>query len=234
MFAVLIDPDDVSAKELDRLRHLIANSPVELVLVGGSLLTKNQLEETVSYLKRTISQPVIIFPGHNLHYSDHADALLFLSLLSGRNPEYLIGQHVVAAPTLKQSPLEVIPTGYILVDGGAPTTVSYMSNTSPVPANKPDIAMSTAIAGELLGMSAIYLDAGSGADHSVPVEMICQVRNNIDLPLIVGGGIQTPEQALERSRAGANVIVVGSAIEQDQNMLGKISEAIREKNQSVK
>ena len=230
LLAVLIDPDQTSAEEVDELIQLAASHPVDLFLVGGSLLTGDNYHTIVSHLAQRVTQPVVLFPGNHHHFNNEADAILFLSLLSGRNPEYLIGQHIAAAPYLTRSSLEVIPTGYILIDGGVPTTVSYMSNTMPIPADKPDIATSTAIAGELLGMQTIYLDAGSGAVQPVPVETVHKVRRQIDRPLIVGGGIRTAEEASARCEAGADLIVVGSAIEQEPGLLVDMSRAVHGKS----
>ena len=156
-----------------------------------------------------------------------ADAILFLSLISGRNPELLIGNHVLAAPFLKLSPLEILPTGYLLVDGGVSTTVGYISNTMPIPSSKPDIAVCTAMAGEMLGLKLMYLDAGSGAINHVPFEMVTAVSQTIDLPVIVGGGIKKPESAYGMAKAGADVIVVGNAIEKDANLIHDLVQAVK-------
>lgn len=225
-FAVLIDPDEVSIEILERIVATAKESDVDYFFIGGSLVVGNYLETTIQYLKKHSTIPVIIFPGSIQQISPSADALLFLSLISGRNPELLIGNHVLAAPYIKKSGMEVIPTGYILVDGGAPTTVSYISNTSPIPHDKNDIAVCTALAGELLGMQLIYMDAGSGAKNYISADMIKEVRKNISLPIIVGGGIRTPEAAYELSNAGADIIVVGNAIEKDLQLIKEISFAI--------
>jgi putative glycerol-1-phosphate prenyltransferase len=156
-----------------------------------------------------------------------ADAILLLSLISGRNAELLIGQHVHAAPLLKKSKLEIIPTGYILIDGGKPTSVSYVSNTLPIPNNKPAIALCTALAGEQLGLQCIYLEAGSGAEIAVSSDLIATVRKEISVPLIVGGGIRTQEQAQLAWKAGADIIVVGSAVEKDPSFLKSLKEIKR-------
>lgn len=225
-FAVLIDPDEVDLRSLEKLVTTAKDSGVDYFLVGGSLVVGNFLEPTIQFLKKHAEIPVIIFPGSIQQVNPNADALLFLSLISGRNPELLIGNHVLAAPYVKKSGIEAIPTGYILVDGGAPTTVSYISNTAPVPHDKNDIAVCTAMAGELLGMQLIYMDAGSGAKNHISAEMISDVKKNISLPLIVGGGIKTPEAAYELSTAGADIIVVGNAIEKDPELIKEISFAI--------
>jgi putative glycerol-1-phosphate prenyltransferase len=169
---------------------------------------------------------VILFPGSPSQVTRYADALLYLSLVSGRNADLLIGQHVLSAPLIKQSGLEVLPTGYMVIDGGAPTTVSYISNASPIPANKKEIAQCTAMAAEMLGMKLIYLDAGSGARTPVTEEMVASVSAQIEVPLIVGGGITSAEKAAAICQAGADVVVVGNAIEKDRSLIQAISEAV--------
>jgi putative glycerol-1-phosphate prenyltransferase len=164
---------------------------------------------------------VVLFPGSVTQLSAHVDAVLFLSLISGRNPELLIGQHVVAAPRIKALQLEAVPTGYLLIDGGKPTTASYISNTQPIPANKAGIAAATALAGELLGLRCIYIDAGSGAANPVPIEMIRAVREACSLPLIVGGGIRSRAQADAAYAAGADLLVIGTAIEEEPEMIAE-------------
>lgn len=232
-FAVLIDPDKVSpgspaesAFLLDELISLSVDAKVDYLLVGGSLVISNHLDECVKHIKQNCSIPVILFPGSPSQISKYADALLYLSLISGRNPELLIGQHVVSAPFVKQSGLEIMPTGYIVIDGGAPTTVSYISNASPVPADKSEIAMCTAMAGEMLGMRLIYMDAGSGAKRPISEHMIEAVSKNISSPLIIGGGITDPEKAYLNCKAGADVIVVGNAIEKDSSLIKEMSAAV--------
>ena len=225
-FAVLIDPDKVNAGELDELTELAVNAAVDYLLVGGSLVISNQLDEVVQRIKRNCSIPVILFPGTPSQVSKYADGLLYLSLISGRNPELLIGQHVISAPFVKQTGLEIISTGYIVIDGGAPTTVSYISNATPVPADKNEIAMCTAMAGEMLGMKLIYMDAGSGAKKPISEEMISMVHKCIEVPLVVGGGIRDPEKAYRNCRAGADLIVTGNAIEKDSKLIKEISNAI--------
>ncbi|MEZ5013705.1 MAG: geranylgeranylglyceryl/heptaprenylglyceryl phosphate synthase [Chitinophagales bacterium] len=225
-FAVLIDPDEVGPSELKQLVELGLESHVDYFLVGGSLVVGDGMDMTIRFLKENSPIPVIIFPGSIQQVNPHADALLFLSLISGRNPELLIGNHVLAAPYVKKTGIEAIPTGYILIDGGAPTTVSYISNTAPIPHDKDEIAVCTAMAGELLGMQLIYMDAGSGAKRHIPASMISAVKKNVDLPVIVGGGIRTPEDAYALSSAGADVIVVGNAIEKDTSLIKEISFAI--------
>ena len=225
-FAVLIDPDKVNELILDELIALSTAAKVDYFLVGGSLVISNQLDHVVQHIKKNSTIPVILFPGSSTHISKYADALLYLSLISGRNPELLIGQHVVSAPFIKQSGLEVIPTGYMLIDGGAPTTVSYISNANPIPADKNEIAMCTAMAGEMLGMTLIYMDAGSGAKRSITESMIEKVSQNISVPLIIGGGITDPEKAYLNCKAGADLIVIGNAIEKDPTLITEMSAAI--------
>jgi putative glycerol-1-phosphate prenyltransferase len=225
-FAVLIDPDKVDAVAIEQLVKLSTGAKVDYFLVGGSLVISNQLDEVVQQIKASCSIPVILFPGSPSQISKYADALLYLSLISGRNPELLIGQHVISAPFVKQSGLEIISTGYMVVDGGAPTTVSYISNASPLPSDKNEIAMCTAMAGEMLGMKVIYMDAGSGAKRAITESMIQAVAKQIDVPLIVGGGIIDPEKAYLNCKAGADVIVIGNAIEKDASLIKEMAAAI--------
>lgn len=225
-FAVLIDPDKVNNSILDELIELSVAARVDYLLVGGSLVISNHLDACVQHIKRHCNIPVILFPGSPSQVSKYADALLYLSLISGRNPELLIGQHVVSAPFVRSSGLEIMPTGYIVIDGGAPTTVSYISNATPVPADKNEIAMCTAMAGEMLGMKLIYMDAGSGAKRPITESMIRIVAEHIEAPLIVGGGILQPEKAYLNCKAGADVIVVGNAIEKDASLIREMSDAV--------
>jgi phosphoglycerol geranylgeranyltransferase len=225
-FAVLIDPDKVTKSLLDELILLSNEAKVDYFLVGGSLVISNHLDECVQHIKNNCSIPVILFPGSPSQISKYADALLYLSLISGRNPELLIGQHVVSAPFVKMSGLEIMPTGYMVIDGGAPTTVSYISNASPIPADKNEIAMCTAMAGEMLGMKLIYMDAGSGAKKAITEKMIEAVAKNISVPLIIGGGILEPEKAYLNCKAGADVIVVGNAIEKDASLIKEMAAAV--------
>lgn len=223
---MLIDPDKVNASVLEPLIEKFISAKVDYLLVGGSLVISNYLDECVQQLKQNCDIPIIIFPGSPTQVSKYADALLYLSLISGRNPELLIGQHVVSATMVKQSGLEIMPTGYIVVDGGAPTTVSYISNASPIPHDKNEIAMCTAMAGEMLGLKLIYMDSGSGAKRPITESMIKIVADNIEIPLIVGGGITEPEKAYLNCKAGADVIVVGNAIEKDVALIKEMSEAV--------
>lgn len=226
-FAVLVDPDKVSPGQISELCALADEAGVDYLFVGGSLVVTNHLDEVVTNIKKDTDIPVILFPGSPSQLSRYADALLYLSLISGRNPELLIGQHVISAPIVKQSGLEIMSTGYMVVDGGAPTTVSYISNAAPIPHDKNEIAVCTAMAGEMLGMKLIYMDAGSGARRAIREEMISAVAQHISIPLIVGGGITDPEKAYLNCKAGADIIVVGNAIEKDLGLLKEMSSAIK-------
>ncbi len=225
-FTVLIDPDKVDPAKIDTLVQLSVEAGVDYFFVGGSLVISNYLDECIQRIKASCTIPVILFPGAPSQVSKYADALLYLSLISGRNPELLIGQHVISAPFVRKSGLEIIPTGYMVIDGGAPTTVSYISNASPIPSDKNEIAMCTAMAGEMLGMKLIYMDAGSGAKRPIPETMIGQVAAHIEAPLIVGGGIIDPEKAYRNCKAGADIIVIGNAIEKDASLIREMSHAI--------
>lgn len=226
-FSVLIDPDKVTdPKILDNILSLSIEAGVDYFFVGGSLVISNNLDECIRHLKQHSNIPVLLFPGAPSQVSKYADALLYLSLISGRNPELLIGQHVISAPAVKQSGLEIIPTGYMVIDGGAPTTVSYISNASPMPADKNEIAMCTAMAGEMLGMKLIFMDAGSGAKRPITETMIEKVASTVAIPLIIGGGITDAEKAYRNCKAGADIIVVGNAIEKDASLIKEISDAI--------
>lgn len=227
-FAVLVDPDKVNTQRIDQLCRLCTDAYVDYILLGGSLVVSSHLDEVIRQLKKQTAIPVILFPGSPSQISPSADALLYLSLISGRNPELLIGQHVISAPAVRKSGLEIIPTGYMLIDGGAPTTVSYISNSSPIPADKHEIAICTAMAGEMLGLKVIYMDAGSGARQAIPEEMIEAVSTHISIPLIIGGGITDPEKAYRNCRAGADLIVVGNAIEKDPSLIIDMSAAVHQ------
>lgn len=233
-FAVLIDPDKVDDGKLQRLIELAHAAQVDFFLVGGSLVISDYLDTCVKYLKRYSSIPVLLFPGSPNQVSKYADALLYLSLISGRNPELLIGQHVISAPAVKQSGLEILSTGYMVIDGGAPTTVSYISNATPLPGDKNDIAMCTAMAGEMLGMKIIYMDAGSGAKRSITESMISTVSANISAPLFIGGGITDPEKAYLNCKSGADVIVVGNAIEKDETLIKEMASAIHSVSENAR
>jgi putative glycerol-1-phosphate prenyltransferase len=227
LLAVLIDPDlGEDEKLLERTVHNACMAKADLIFVGGSLLTSVRFDECVQRVRELSDRPVVLFPGSPSQLSRHADAVLFLSLISGRNAELLIGHHVTAAPTIKAMGLEAIPTGYMLIDGGRPTTVSYVSQTLPIPLDKPGIAAATALAGELLGLRTIYLDTGSGALRTVSPAMIAAVRDAVNIPLIVGGGVRDAATARALCEAGADVLVVGTAFEQDPELIFAMSEAV--------
>lgn len=225
-FGLLIDPDKADDEKMEKLLPLAIDAGVDFFLVGGSLVISDYLDNCVKSIKRNCDIPVLLFPGNNTQVSKYADALLYLSLISGRNPDLLIGQHVISAPAVKKSGIEIISTGYMVIDGGAPTTVSYISNATPLPADKSDIAMCTAMAGEMLGMKLIYMDAGSGAKVPITESMIKRVSANIEVPLIIGGGIKDPEKAYLNCKAGADMIIIGNAIEKNPSLIREMSEAI--------
>lgn len=218
IFALLIDPDKQTNKSLVEILNRAERAGVDLLLVGGSLISTG-MDNHILQIKKLCSIPVLLFPGSLLQISDKADGLLLLSLISGRNPELLIGNHVIAAPLLKKSNLEVISTGYILIENGKMTSVEYISNSKPIPADKYDIVVATAIAGEMLGLKLIYLEAGSGAHNRINDRMISEVRKNISIPLVVGGGISSVEDLESVYRAGADIAVVGSAVEKNISIL---------------
>lgn len=227
LLAVLIDPDfGQDEAVLERTVQNACMAKADLIFVGGSLLTSASFNRCVQLVKQWSDRPVVLFPGSPAQLSEHADALLFLSLISGRNPELLIGHHVNAAPTVRAMGLEAIPTGYLLVDGGKSTTVSYVSQTVPIPHDKPGIAAATALAGALLGLRTIYMDTGSGAQRTVSPEMIAAVRANVSLPIIVGGGIRDADTARALCEAGADVLVVGTAFEEDPERIFAMSGAV--------
>ncbi len=225
-FAVLVDPDKVAPSDMPALARLCNDARVDYLLMGGSLVMAHQMDASIQRFKSESNIPVVLFPGSPAQVTPYADALLYLSLISGRNPELLIGQHVSSAPAVRASGLEVMPTGYLLIDGGAPTTVSYMSHSAPIPANKSDIALCTAWAGELLGLHLLYMDAGSGARVPVPPAMIEKVSRHTALPLFVGGGMRNPEAVHNAAAAGATVVVVGNAIEQDPMLIKELADAV--------
>ena len=226
LFAILIDPDKQKNSVLSLIVQKANEANVDYFFVGGSLLTNDNLDQCIKTIKNNSNIPVILFPGNAMQINKNADGILFLSLISGRNPELLINKQVISAPILKQTSLEVISTGYMLIDSGKPTTASYMSNTLPIPRNKNGIATSTAIAGEYLGMKLIYMDGGSGAEKPIEIDMIKQVSNQINIPLIVGGGICNAQKAIDNCNAGADLIVVGNAIEKNADLILEISKAV--------
>ncbi len=233
VLALLVDPDKCRGEALAQQSRLIEAHQPHLVLVGGSLCS-HPVDEVVRYLKTHTHRPVVLYPGNPSQLSFNADALLFLSMISGRNPELLIGAHVTAAPAIRHHQLETIPTGYMLIDGGTPTSVEYISQTRPIPSQKTDIAVATAIAGQLLGLKLIYMDAGSGAKNPVPTEMISTVSQNIDLPLMIGGGINSPQRLKNAYEAGADIVVVGNVLEKEPEMLEEMMAVTRQKQQKEK
>lgn len=225
-FAVLIDADKYTLASLKKTAGIAVKAGADFFFFGGSLLTSDSQTEFIAWIKDHTSIPVVLFPGNSQQLNNKADAILLLSLISGRNPDMLIGRHVISAPFLKASKLEILPTGYMLIESGRMTSVAYMSSTTPIPANKDEIAVCTAMAGEMLGLRLIYLDAGSGAENPVSASMISNVKANITVPLIIGGGITSPQKAKTALEAGADIIVIGNAIEKDPSVITRIAKAI--------
>jgi putative glycerol-1-phosphate prenyltransferase len=232
--AVLLDPDHLDEAGCQHLLELSERHSVDYFLMGGSLVMSSHQASLIRFVKSRSAVPVLLFPSHSLHLDTEADGILLLSLISGRNPDFLIGQHVIAAPLLRASNLQILPTGYMLVDTGRQTTASYMSNTTPLPYDKPGIAACTAMAGEQLGLRLMYLDGGSGAMYPVSPAMIRAVRQAVEVPLFVGGGINTSEKAQAALAAGADVIVIGNQIEKAPDFLGEVSSIVRTFNTVLK
>ena len=216
-YFVLIDPDKQEIPQALKLAEKCVSSEVDALLVGGSLLFAHMFDELVQGIKKVCDIPVIIFPGSTKQISPYADAILFLSLISGRNPNSLIGEQVVAAPIIKSMGLEAIGTAYMFIESGNVTSAQFISDTRPIPREKPDIAIAHALAAEFLGMKMVYLEAGSGAKYSVPEKLIAVVKSYISMPMIVGGGIRTPEEAKKKVLAGADFIVTGNILEKNQD-----------------
>src|SRR6478736_8880891 len=232
--AVLVDPDKAEdSTRLQQLIHLASENCIDFFFVGGSLVTTTNLSQVINQIKENVNIPVILFPGSSLQIDPSADGILFLSLISGRNPDLLIGQHVIAAPILKNNNMEVMPTGYILINSGKTTSVAYISNTTPIPDDKYSLAACTAMAGEMLGLQMIYIDTGSGAEKEISPKMISSVRKAIGVPFIVGGATTTPQKALNALDAGADLIVIGNALEKSPELLTEIAEKIYDWNQTV-
>lgn len=227
-FLTLLDPAD---KITENLVKSVCENGADAILVGGSTMGNTDFSNAVKQVKDNSSIPVILFPGGSMQVSGHADAILFLSLLSGRNPEYLIGEQVKATPVIKELGLEVIPTGYLLIESGSLTSVLFVSNTLPIPRNKVEIARAHALTAEYMGMKFAYLDAGSGADESVPAEMINAIKNYINIPMIIGGGIRTPEDAKAKVEAGASCVVVGNLLQKNPELGKQFAEAIHKKGE---
>lgn len=224
--AILVDPDRIGPEKLDELSDMAGEGLVDYFFVGGSIISV-PVEPVVKILREKTSIPVILFPGSVLQITPLADAILFVSLISGRNPDYLIGNHVTIAPFLKKSGIEVISTGYILVENGKTTSVEYISNSKPIPADKPEIILATALAGEMLGHKLIYLEAGSGALNHANADTIQLLKENLHVPLMVGGGIKTAHTAKEICLAGADILVLGSVMETDMKSTVEICKTIK-------
>jgi len=225
-YIVLIDPDKQSIERSIKIAQIAQQEGADILFIGGSLLFFSNFDEFVKQIKANVSIPVILFPGNAQQISRYADAILFMSIISGRNPDALIGQQVIGAPIIKMFNLEAISTAYILIESGKTTSAEFMSNTRPIPCDKIDIAVAHALAAEYLGMKLIYLEAGSGALNPIPDEMIAAIKQNVSLPIIVGGGVTSPEIACQKVKAGASFIVTGNVLEQNFEY-GKISEFAR-------
>ena len=222
LLAVLIDPDKSEVENMAAFISTVNTASIDYIFVGGSTVEHEATEKIVLEIKEYTTKPVVIFPGDITQITNKADALLFLSLISGNNPDYLIGKHMKAVPTLLESNLEVIPTGYILIENGKETSVQKVTQTNPIPRNNVQEIVCTAKAGEFLGMKLIYLEAGSGATHPVPSTVIKAVKSTLNIPLIVGGGIRTIEQLHTAYNSGADLIVIGTAFEEDESFLDEL------------
>jgi len=226
ILAVLIDPDKAQSAHLHNLLALANNVKVDLFFIGGSTVSKRDMEYVMQFITANSEIPTVIFPGHYEQLNAHADALLFLSLISGRNPDLLIGQQIKSISFLRQSNIEVLSTGYILVDGGGSSSVSQVSQTLPIPADQKQLIIDTAVAGDLLGMEMIYLEAGSGARQHVSSETITAVASEVQKPIIVGGGIRSAEVAVELAMSGADIIVIGNVLEKNPEIISEIAVAL--------
>lgn len=227
--AILVDPDKTNSEE--KIRELVQKITLlnpAFIFVGGSTVNTEDFQFCLRTIKALTHIPVIIFPGSHHQVDDQADAILFLSLISGRNPDFLIGHQIESAQTIKKMTLESIPTGYLLIDGGKTSAVSYVSQTTPIPSDQTAIAVKTAVAGELLGLKSIFLDAGSGAINPVSPEMIAAVRKNVDVPILVGGGIRSTEQLEQALEAGADLVVIGNKIEENIDFLLDIKNLMKQ------
>lgn len=222
LLAVLIDPDKMAIEMASKIIKSVNASMATHIFVGGSIVEDNKTEKLVSEIKKYTNLPVIVFPGDVSQIAEQADAILFLSLISGRNPDYLIGKHVKAVSKLKKTDLEVIPTGYMLIENGKETSVQKVTQTLPMLRNDIQLVVDTALAGELLGMKLIYLEAGSGATHPIDTKMISEVKKAIQIPLIVGGGIRTKKQLNNAYVSGADLVVIGTAFEEDELFMNKL------------
>jgi len=222
---LLLDPDAQNPEELARTAAEAEEAGVRAILIGGSFIDHDGFDDAVKAVKRQVKIPIVLFPGGSRQISRHADGVLFMSLLSGRNPQYLIGEQVMAAPLIKKYKLPVLPMAYLLIESGSVTSAEFVSDTKPIPRDKPKFAAAHAMAAELFGMQAVYLEAGSGAKLPVPAEMIRMVSKSVDIPIIVGGGITSPELAANAAKAGAKSIVVGTAVE--KNGAGILAEIVK-------
>jgi putative glycerol-1-phosphate prenyltransferase len=225
-FLVLLDPDRMSVPDIVELARKSEEGGADGFLVGSSLLLSTRFDEAVKEIKANVNVPLTIFPGNANQVSRHADAILFLSLISGRNPHLLIGEQVKAAPAIKEFGLEPIPTGYLIIESGGTTSVQFMSNTQPIPRNKPDIAKAHALAAEYLGMKFVFLEAGSGADSPVPDNIVHEVKDFISIPIIVGGGVKDPDVAHNKVKNGASFVVIGNFLEEDDSLIREFADAI--------
>ncbi|MBK8845278.1 MAG: geranylgeranylglyceryl/heptaprenylglyceryl phosphate synthase [Bacteroidetes bacterium] len=225
--AVLIDPDKADANSIETICSMCNRASVDLIFVGGSLITHGDLNFTISEIKKNTSIPIVSFPGNHLQISELTDALLFISLVSSRNADMIIGQHIQAAPYIRKKNIETISTAYMLIEGGSNTTAHYLSNSNPIPREKAEIAAATAMAAEMIGYKCIYLEAGSGAKLHVPVAMIAAVKKSISLPILCGGGIRDANTAKLMADAGADVLVIGTAFEHHPALIQEIAEAIK-------
>ncbi|KEO72103.1 geranylgeranylglyceryl/heptaprenylglyceryl phosphate synthase [Anditalea andensis] len=232
---LLLDPEKyIDTTGFNNIISKAVHHGVDFFFVGGSLLLQKNMDEIILHIKAINPQiPVILFPGNVIQISDKADGILFISLISGRNPEFLIGQHVVAAPLIAQTPLEVLPTGYILVNSGKATSVNYMSQTLPIPNDKPALAVATGMAGRYLGLQYLYLDAGSGADSPINPDIIYHVKERVGLPLIVGGGIDSLDLAKTAWDKGADYVVLGNGVEKNPSLLTEVLDYAKTYNLSL-
>ncbi len=231
--AILIDPDNLELSTIQETVRIASRNSVDYFFIGGSLIVNDVMDLVIDSIKAICDIPVVIFPGQPNQINNKADGILFLSLISGRNPDLLIGNHVIAAPMLRSSDLEILPTGYMLIDGGKSTAVQYISNTNPIPNDQTGIALCTALAGQYLGLKLIYLDAGSGANQPVPSKIIRAISSELSIPVIVGGGIRNANKVSENFEAGADIIVIGNAVEKDPNFIVEIAKIKNEFNQKI-
>jgi len=234
LLAILLDPQGLERDKLNRLVVSCRKAHVDFIFIGGSLVYEPVPDWFILDIKEICDIPCVLFPAQLGQLNPLADGILLLSLISGRNPEYLIGKHVEAAPILKKSGMQIIPTGYILIDGGQNGSVHYVTQTLPIPSGKSELAVATAMAGEQLGLKAIYLEAGSGARRPVDPNLIQRVKTNTEVPILVGGGIKSPEQAYQAAVAGADLVVIGNAIQDEEADIFDFSVAVHSVRNSIK